>query len=282
MRLPVIPLPTAHDLDHDVVLAEASVCYPRSSRARTLREDAFSPRRAARIAGAAFLITNATAIFSEFLVRSRLIVDGDAASTASNIVAHAQLFRVAIVCDLLTCAGVVILNLALYELLAPVHRSLARLASFWRLTESAVYGAITVSNFVVLSVLTTADYLQAFDARQVQALASLFVGARTSGFWIAMLFLLLGSTIYCYLLVRSRYVPKALALFGVIGSALGVLSVIVRILFPAFVAATFAAVQGLPAVALALLAVIVVPIFSFEFTLGLWLLVKGVHIPEHT
>lgn len=51
-------------------------------------------------------------------------------------------------------------------------------------------------------------------------------------------------------------------------------------LFPAFVASGSAAVRALPAGALALLAVIFAPILAFEIILGLWLLVKGVRIPE--
>ena len=97
-----------------------------------------------------------------------------------------------------------------------------------------------------------------------------------------MLFLFLGSTVYCYLLVRSRYVPRGLARFGIAGSALGALYVLARFLFPASVAATVTAFLALPAFALALLAMVVVPIMTFEFTLGVWLLVKGVRIPERT
>lgn len=196
--------------------------------------------------------------------------------------AHAHLFRVTIVLDLLTVAGCVILNQALYELLAPVHRSLARLALLWRLVESAVYAATTVSGFVVLSALSGADYLQAFEPRQLQALARLFLGVRTPGFWVAMLFLLLGSTIYCYLLVRSRYIPRALAYCGLVGSALGVLGLLAYFLFPESVAATFAAIRALPAAALVLLGLIFAPIYGFEIIVGFWLLVKGVRIPERT
>lgn len=250
------------------------------SHSMKLRADVFPPQQAGAIAGATYLITVATAIFSEFFVRSTLIVSGDAARTASNIVAHAQLFRFSIVCDLLGCAGVVILNLALYELLAPVHRSLARLAAFWRMAEVSVGGAITVSSLIALSLLTGADYLQAFQPHQLQALARLFLGAQTSGYLIALLFFGLGSTTYMYLLVRSRYVPRALALLGVGGSGLVVLFVTARILFPASVVAAIAAVRALPAVALALVALIVVPILAFEAILGFWLLVKGVRIPE--
>ena len=251
-------------------------------RTMTLGRDTLPPQRAARIAGAVYLIVNATAIFSDFFLRSKLIVAGDVAQTTSNITAHAQLFRVAIFFDLLTIAGDVILNFALYELLAPVNRSLARLSAMFRMAEVSVYGAITVCYVVVLSVLSGAGYLQAFEPRQLQALVRLLLSARASGFWIAILFLSVGSTINFYLLVRSHYVPKLLAFLGVAASGLIVLNILASFLFPGWIEATFAAVQALPVVAKVLLALIFVPIFSFEFTLGFWLLVKGIRVPEQT
>lgn len=252
-----------------------------SPASMTFGGDTLPLQRAARIAGAAYLTTSATAAFAALYVRSSLIVGGDAARTASNIVAHAQLFRVSIVCDLLTCAGVIILNVALYELLAPVHRSLARLAAMFRMAEVSVGGAITASSMVVLSVLSGADYLQAFEPRQLQALARLFVGAQSSGYAIELLFFSFGSTSYMYLLLRSRYVPKALALSGLGASVLGALFLLARMLFPAWVTSAIAAVRALPPVALVLLAVTFVPIFAFEVTLGFWLLVKGVRTPKY-
>ena len=248
----------------------------------TPRPSSWSPQRAARIAGAAYLITDATSIFSQFFVRPTLVAGGDAARTAGNIAAHAQLFRVGIVSDLLTAAGVVILNLALYELLAPVHRSLARLAAFWRFVEVSVGAAMAVNGFIVLSLLSGADYRQAFPQSELQALAHVFVGAQASGFVIVLLFFGLGSTTYMYLLVRSRYVPRPLALLGLGGSALVVLFALARLLIPALVAVAFAAVRGLPTAALVPLAMIFVPILLFEVVLGLWLLVKDLRIEERT
>jgi len=246
----------------------------------TLRPDAFSPRQAAAIAGAAYLITDAGAIFSELYVRPMLVAGGDAARTASNIAAHAQMFRGSLVADLLSGAGVVILNLALFELLAPVHRSLARLAAFWRLVEVAIGAAITVSGFMVLSLVSGSGYAQAFQPRELQALVRLLVAAQASGYGIMLLFFSLGSTTYCYLLVRSRYIPRPLALLALGGSAMVALFVLARMLFPASVAAAVAAVRGLPAVALVSLGVILLPILAFEILLGTWLLVKGVRIPQ--
>ena len=246
----------------------------------TLRPNAWSPQVAARIAGAAYLLTNVTAESSLFFVLPRLVVAGDVARTVSNIAVHTTLFRVAILLDLLTIAGCVILNVALYELLAPVHRSLARLAAFWRLVESAVYASATVCKFVILSMLGGAAYLQVFEPRQLQALARLFMSANSYGFWIAMWFLALGSAIYSYLLVRSRYIPKLLALSGVVAGSLAVCGILAWFVFPTSIAITVAAVRALPIAALGLIAMVLVPIFSFEFTIGAWLLVKGVRVPE--
>lgn len=267
-------MPTAPDLDQNIVPSEADVRHPPSATAH--RQGAFSPRQAAKIAGAAYLIQYVTSVFPEFYVRPALIVSGDAAQTASNIVAHAQLFRIAIVSDLLAGVAVIVLNAALYELLAPVHRGLARFAAFWRLVEVSVGSAIAVAGFIILSLLSGAEPLRPFEPRELQGLAHVLVGARESGYMVLLLFFGLGSTTYMYLLVRSRYVPRALALLGLVGSALAALFALTRMLFPAFVAAAFAAGRELPPVALVLLALVLAPILLLELALGLWLLVKGV------
>ena len=151
----------APDLDGAAVPAGADVRHTPSSRGTAPRRDALSPGRAATVAGAAYLLTMATAVFAEFFVRGTLIVPGDAVRTASNVVANARLFRLGLVCDLVTWAGVVVLVWALHELLAPVHPSLALLAAFWRIVEASVLGAITVNGLVVLRLLSGDDYLWA-------------------------------------------------------------------------------------------------------------------------
>lgn len=249
-------------------------------REMTLHAIEPTQRTAARVAGSLYLLTTALAFYAEFFVRAPLVVSGDAARTATNIAANAQLYRASIVVDLLMVAAVVVLNLALYRLLAPVHRSLAAVAASWRLFEVSTHAAAAVSGFVVLTILSGADYLRAFEPPQLQALARIFVTAHWTGYNVALLFFALGSTTYMYLLVRSRYVPTALALSGVVASALILLFVLARILFPDWVAVTAADIRTLPPVALVSLAIVFAPIFAFEVTIGLWLLVKGVRVGE--
>ena len=103
-----------------------------------------SQRKAARVAGFAYLFTFVTVVLVNFGIHERLIIAGNAAETARNIMAHERLFRVGIASDLIYCAGVVILLTALYVILKPVNRSLALIAAFWRLAYALMWVLSTV------------------------------------------------------------------------------------------------------------------------------------------
>ena len=94
-----------------------------------------SQRTAARVAGFACLFTMATVIFANFAIHERLIVVGNTAETARNIMAHERLFRVGIACGLIYCVGLVVLLTALYTIPKPQNWSLALLAALWRLGD---------------------------------------------------------------------------------------------------------------------------------------------------
>ena len=84
-----------------------------------------SQRTAARAAGFTCLFTMVTAVFAHYVISAHLIVAGNAAATARNIMAHERLFRIGIACGLIYSVGLVVLLTALYVTLKPVNRSLA-------------------------------------------------------------------------------------------------------------------------------------------------------------
>jgi len=234
----------------------------------TLRTIESAQHTAAKVAGFLYLFTMVTANFAEFYARGRLIVDGDAVRTAKNMAASERLFRFGTVSNLITFASVVILLLALYVVLKPINRNVALLAAFWRLAECSIFALITLSDFVALRLLSGADYLRAFDTQQLQALAYTFVRAHDAGYLIGLVFFGLGSTVFAYLWFKSRYIPRALAAWGIFSSLV--------------VAIVTLAIMVFPSLAAVVIPIYFVPIFIFEVTLGIWLLVKGIGlVPVH-
>jgi hypothetical protein len=217
-----------------------------------------SQRKAAKVAGLAYLLAIPPALFAEFHVSGQLIAAGSATETARNILAHERLFRLGIAANLSVFALDVVLIVALYTLLAPVNRHLALLAAAWRLIETAVLVVAVLSDFEVLRILGDADYLQVFDADRLHALARLSIGAHGAGYSVGLLFFGLGSTTFCWLLLRSGYIPKALAALGLFSSLLIAACMFAFIVFPELARTLSVAYYG-------------GPIFLFELAVGLWL-----------
>ena len=178
-----------------------------------------SQQAAAKVAGLAYLITFAIVTYVNFGIHRHLVVWGNAAETARNILAHEQLYRIGIAGDLFYCVGVVVLLTALYVVLKPVNRGLAMLAAFWTLVWSLMWLAMTLNLFGALRIFRSAGSLGAADAERLQASAMVLLDSRFDYYYVGLLFGALGSTVCGCLWFSSRYIPRALAAFGVISSA---------------------------------------------------------------
>jgi Domain of unknown function (DUF4386) len=226
-----------------------------------------SQSKAARIAGLLYLVAMATGLFAEFYVHfpSTLIVSGDAPKTAGNIMANEQLYRIGIANNIITFAIDVALIWALYVLLRPVSRNLALLAVFFRMVETTIACIAIIDSYVAMQLVSDADYLKVFDANQIQVLSVLH-DTYALTFVVVAIFLGLGSTIFNYLLFKSRYIPKVLAAWGIFASLLLLMSQFTIIIFPAVEKTIIPAFYG--------------PIAIDEIALGFWLLIKGADIPK--
>src|SRR5207253_5864372 len=221
-----------------------------------------SQRKAARVVGFAYLFALPPAIFAEFYVRTQLIAFDNAAQTARNIMAHERLFRLGTASNLTVFAIDVVLIVALYVVLMPVNRSLALLATAWGLIETATLVIVTLSDFDVLRILSGANYLQAFEANQLQALARLSVAAHGAAYNVGLVLAGLRSTAFCYLWFKSRFIPRTLAAWGILASLLMGACAFSFIIFPELAKVIPVEIYG-------------APIFFFELTMGFWLLLRG-------
>lgn len=219
-------------------------------------------KRAARLAGFLFLFLMATAVFGEFVVRSGLVVPGSPAETARNVLASEGLFRLGIVSELVSFAGIVMLAVTLYVLLAPVDRTFALLALAWRLCEAALLAVAAVAGPVVLLLLREPAASTALEPEYLHGLVALAFGAQSAIYDAGLVFYSLGSAVFAWLFFRSGYVPRIIAVVGVVGSLVVLACNLVIVLAPG--------------VAGTLLPGAYAPVFLYEVALGLWLLVRGV------
>jgi hypothetical protein len=96
------------------------------------------------------LIVIVGGIFAEILVRGRLVVHGDAAATAHNILAHELLYRLGFAVEVFYCACNVPLALIFYNLFKVVNKNVSLLMVFFDLVVTAIESVSLLAHFAPL------------------------------------------------------------------------------------------------------------------------------------
>jgi hypothetical protein len=178
----------------------------------TTRTAKTSPLITARVAGFLYLLVVPLGIFGSLYVPSKLIVTGDAAATASNLMASEMLFRLGIVSDLLAPLVLILVVLFLYNLLKPVNKDMAWLMVIFLLLGVPIALLSKVNQFAALQLLSGADYLTVFTTEQLQALALQFLRLHDRGGTIAAIFWGLWLFPMGYLVFKSGFFPRILGI----------------------------------------------------------------------
>jgi hypothetical protein len=218
----------------------------------------------ARIAGVAYILIIVIGVLSGTLIDSKLIVPGDDGLTARNIMDNELLFRIGIIGALVMYAGVLLLSAALYVVLEKVNRNLALLAMLLRSGEAIVGVAMVLLSFVVLFLLNGEGRSTAFDTPQLHALAGVFLDVRAGGLDLVLVLVGLGGTVFCYSFFVSRYVPRALAAWGIFTYLSILVLAFVSILMPTLPVILETVLYALGG--------------AFELVFGFWLVFKGVDL----
>src|SRR2546423_4175314 len=165
-------------------------------------------KKTARIAGAIYLSMVFTAPFTLLYVPGRLIVRGDAAATANNILAHETMFRLAIIGDLFTHVIFICLGIALCRLRSSVGKTWALLMVVLVSVSAAVGFLDTLNNVAALILFRGADFLSVFDKAQLNALGYLFIRLHGQGIFMNELFWGLWLFPFGLLVFRSGFLPR--------------------------------------------------------------------------
>jgi hypothetical protein len=190
-----------------------------------------SIKNIARIAGLLYLILSALSAFGLVYVPSVLIAPRDAATTVSNILANEWLFRLGIVSNLLAFTVNIFVVVFLYKLLKPVNEGVASLMVILILMGLAI-GMLNELNQVAVLLFSSADYLTAFTADQLQALVLLSLDLYEHGFLISHIFFGLWLFPMGYLIFKSGFLPRFLGVLLIIAGFGYLVDFILFFLFP--------------------------------------------------
>lgn len=193
-----------------------------------------STKKAARFAGLLYLLMSIPAPLSLIYIPSVLIVSGDAAATASKIKASELLYRFGIAGNLLGQAIFIFVGLALYDLFKGVNRKLSLVMLVLVLVSVPISLLNELNQFAALILLSGANFLSAFDSRQLNALLMVFLKLHGNGFLIAEIFWGLWLFPFGALVYKSGFLPRILGVLLVPAGFAYLAVTVTHLLFPSY------------------------------------------------
>lgn len=169
-----------------------------------------SPRFMARIAGLFAFLEAVTSGFGQVIVPAKVLVPGEAAATAANILTHAWLLRLSIVAAIIGVSCHVVWTLLLYELFKPVSRTVSLLAAFVSLIAIAMQAVSILFQLAPLILLEDGHSLNVFSSGQVQTLALMFFQLEVRAFDIYLVLFGFWCVVIGCLIFESTFMPKIL------------------------------------------------------------------------
>lgn len=176
-----------------------------------------SPRMMARMVAACYLVLLVSG-FDMFYVFGKLVVRGDAAATAANIVSHQATFLAGFAVALLGVASYLVVTALFYSLFEPVNRTLSLSAAFFSLTGCVIQAFALVLHLAPLLVLGDQPYMSAFKPDQLQALTLVFLNSYAQAYNISLVFFGFYLLQIGYLIFRSTFLPRWLGVIVALGA----------------------------------------------------------------
>jgi len=222
----------------------------------------WSQQKAAKVAGFTLIFAIALVIISNYSVTFRYVIPGNALETARNIIEHETMFRLNVASNLIYIITLVFLLTSFYVILKPVNKNLALVAVFIRFVYALMWTLMTINILSAIRLLGDASYLSVFNLDQLQTMARLQLSNSWDAYYVGLPFWGLTSAVISWLLFKSRYIPRTLAVYGIISSLWCVFCGFAYLIFPNYGKIVHIGLFD-------------VPLVIFELVLGFWLLIKG-------
>lgn len=216
-----------------------------------------------KVLGAAFLLQAVTSLSSGLILKQALIVPGNISETMLKIANNPSLMKANILVDMLTALGVTFLGAILFITLRKQNKKMALTALGFYLLEAALLAVSRLEAFSLLRI--SQEFAAAGHPAYLQTMGQVaYESMDFVGNTLHMLVFCPGGILFYYLLDKSRVVPRALSLWGLVTvfpMLIGTVSQIFGYTLPFFFYA---------------------PYVPFEFAIGVWILVKGIQDSPET
>lgn len=220
-----------------------------------------SVNNTSRVLGVAFLLQFVTSLSSGTILRQALIVPGNISETMIKIARNPWLMRANMFVDMLSALGIIFLGTMLFIILRKQNENIALVALGFYVLEAALLAASRIATFALLRI--SQEYVTAGHPAYLQTMGNLAVESMDFvGSTLHMLAFCFGGVLFYYLLDKARIVPRVLSLWGLITMCPFLIGIPLAILgyeIPFF---------------------FYIPYVPFEFVIGVWIVVKGIHVQE--
>jgi len=220
----------------------------------------------AKIIGTLFIIAAVSSIVGLILYSPILKEENNlisARENANQIIAGA-------ICELILVVSVIGTAIMLFPYLRKQHESLAIGYVCFRSLEAVI---IIIGTISVLALLTLSQNFNTNDEINTSAFWSSGIILKAIHDWTFILgpnfFLGVNTMIYCYLLYKSKLIPRFISLLGITGAILIFFAAILE-MFQVFAQISIWGV------------ILALPIFAFEMSLAGWLIFKGFKVDVET
>ena len=222
-------------------------------------------KRFARMAGLGYLILAIGAGLS-WNFNNSFFVDGNAIITAENIVKNEFKFILAIILGIIGQLGFILLGLSLYWLLRQVSKYISKLMVTLLLISIPITFSAIIFQAGALVILKRAEYLNVFNIEQIQAISTALFSIYNTGIHIVTLFWGLWLFPFAYLVYKSNFFPKILAILLVISGLSYCFASMTSLISPIFYSKVVSFLS--------------IPESLGEVIMMLWLLIKGIYIKK--
>lgn len=218
-------------------------------------------KKTARIAGLLFLMMVIFGLAAEIFFRQKVFSSSDITVTANNILSNNLLYRSGVLSDMLMSISYLFTALVLYKLLSSVNKSMATTMVVFATAGSVLLLFNILIEIAPLYILSSNDYMSAFDISQKQSLAMFFYNLYQHGYMIGQIFFALWVLPLGILIYKSGFIPKVIGILFIIETVFGFMSITVHFLIPNATLET----------------ILMLPMIIAEFSFMFYLLIRGIN-----